>query len=179
MKKALFVSVFVAALAILPACRSGNGVTENGEVIRKAAVVSVYSDALEDKAKYGKTFWIVPTVEKEYNKECSKSFANGLNYLGYREAASKAKADFIVEFSYDSVDGRRRDTSVKVKFIRNSKERDVLWNASSKCSSRKDVEIKGLLPGLTAGALLFVGRSTHSRTKLANFPAMVNAVEGK
>ncbi len=179
MKKAFLMFAVAAALALLPACRSGKKVDEKGEVIRKASIVSVYSDALTDKGKYGKTFWLVPTDGKIYNKECGEYIINGMKYLGYIKAESKEKADFVVEYSYEAVDAKRRDTSVKLKFVRSGKERDVLWNATSKCSSRKNVAIKGFLPGLTAGALLFVGKSTHSRTKLSNFPGMVNAVEGK
>lgn len=177
MRKLFLTSAFLAAAVVLSACRSN--VTENGEHIRKAAIVSVISDAAVDKGMYGKTFRAVPAGEKEYSKLCEKYLVNGMTYLGYKKAEAPENADFIVEYSYDWVDGRRRDTSVKLKFIRPGKDREVLWSAVSKCSSRKDEAVRGFLPGLTAGALLFVGRSTHSRTKLANFPAMLKAVEGK
>lgn len=176
MKKLVLAAAFLAA-AVFPACRSN--VTENGEYIRKAVVVSVVSDAVTDKEKYGATYQAVPVGVKEYSKQCEQYLVNGMKYLGYKKAEASEKADFIVEYSYDWVDAGRRDTSVSLKFVRPGKERCVLWSAVCKCSSRKDAAVRGFLPGLTAGALLFVGRTAHSRIRLANFPAMVNAVEGK
>lgn len=178
MKRLFRMLILFSVLALLPACRSGN-FSSSEETVRKARIVSVSSDAPENKARYGKTFWIVAADRNEYNEECKKYLENGLVHLGFRMAPSMEKADFLVEFSYEWMDRRRRDTSVHIRLIRNNSKRDLLWTATSRCSSRKDVEIRGFLPGLTAGALLFVGRSTHSRTKLANYPAMVLAVEGK
>lgn len=177
MRNALWIFCIASLLALLPACRNGESPAD-ADSLPKARIVTVHSDAVADRNQYGKTFWIVATHKNEFNADCRTALINGLKHLGFSEASSRGRADFIVEYSYSWRDGRRRDTTVNMKFIRNNGKRDVLWRAVSKCSSGR-VEIRGFLPGLTAGALLFVGRSTHSRTRLSNYPDMVRAVEGK
>ena len=71
MKRLFRMLILFSVLALLPACRSGN-FSSSEEGVRKARIVSVSSDALENKARYGKTFWIVAADRNEYNEECKK-----------------------------------------------------------------------------------------------------------